>query len=449
MSAANEVNSGNRNFDNVSMRNISANKLDTNTSYKKGASEMQMADNSLIRTSNLGESYSVSGAGISSMVSGYKFDMNSHMESQLSNSINDQMSVANNSQVGYSNAKSDAINKGINIIKDLSKNQSLLDSYAKESGSDDVKSLSQVVSTFNNLVKDQGYTETNAFQAAAGGSLRIPLGPVGGINADANYSRGNTRSTHYGNQEGAGSQDGTSRGLNLIEKALNSKNFTEATNLNRSLSNSFQSNISEMSNHHKSETQALDKLHSLQSTMSQLKSSGTSQVRDITGEVTEMTAREMNISNNDARKLLESGNRNAWEIANQAADNIAAKTISEEYKVSIPGIVEFHQGGREALSQVDQKYQFNYRNDARNNENQKESEISESNLGNEEINLQKGVQIKEEINNKNQSRAQEINQTYENSLNERDNLREKVKDKNNKWTWAPKNLKRDDDFEDK
>ena len=338
---AHETSTGSRSFDNVSVGNESYHsksgfKTDFNQSYKAGAHEMQQSDGSLMKATQDGNIFSVSGAGVNKMAAGYKFDLNSSMQKQVSEAYNDQLSYTSGLQSSLSKSEAKTIQEAVNVFENLDKHRSALESYASETGSSDAKNMSKMVNEYHNATFDKNYSKEEAVSLVtsthAGGGIDLGVVKLG-ASVSANATSGASTRDSFNDSRGVGANNSVNQNLEIIHRATSSQAFNEATNMSEGVAKSFNESYTKTQEYRHQEHQARDQLTSLAKTQQKIESGGANSNRDVTDEVTRQVASNMHIGYHHAREALESGDRQAWGFADQATERLASEALHKEYHV--------------------------------------------------------------------------------------------------------------------
>lgn len=333
--AASELNSGNRNFDNVQMNNVSGFKTDLNSSYRADSSEMQQASGALIKTTAQGQSFSVSGAGIDKTQADFKYSLRSASESQISDALHRQDSLVNNLSNSLNTSKAKTIDQAAEMLSSIddyiSKGGST--SFAKQISED--KDLAEITAKAHELQKAHNITKEEAFRGAVqahgelgksgvlgiAGKLAKFVGNVvgisGGISGSIEKSGSSSSTGTIGSHDTSSKSNNSTKHLGLSDQANQEENISKSLGVNKQQLERFNRSISETTALENKTSSERSKLQSLEHSLQQVRSSGGSYEKDVTDEVIAGTAKEMGISKHEAVTRIANNDWTATGVASR------------------------------------------------------------------------------------------------------------------------------------
>jgi conjugal transfer mating pair stabilization protein TraG len=176
MAASNEVTSGNRSLDNVSMMNgqwsnKSGFKTDMNMSYRAGHSERQLSDGMIVKETSDGRTILQSGPGITTSVGSESTHMAVSNSSQDHQSLSHEKSLLTSEQFEHSQTKQLMVRSAADFVKNYAVHEASGTNYNYDQTSADGKIFHDAVTKTKQLQDHHGYTHNQSSGIGVGGSV--------------------------------------------------------------------------------------------------------------------------------------------------------------------------------------------------------------------------------------------------------------------------------------
>ncbi len=196
-SSSNEVTSGNRSFDNISMSNgqwfnNSGFKTDMNAMFKTGHSEYQLADGTLVKESPDGKMILHSGPGITTDVGSKAMHMTVSNSSQEHQSLSYERSLLDSKQKLYDKTEQSMQREAAELVKRVAASEASGVNYNYDQTSASGKVFHDAVAKEKQLLSNHRYAHSQASGVGIGGSIggNVNVGSGGALPVSAGVSAG-------------------------------------------------------------------------------------------------------------------------------------------------------------------------------------------------------------------------------------------------------------------
>ena len=352
--AAQEVTTGNKSFDNYSAGNMQVAmqqgfKTDWNSSYKAGASETQLSDGTMAKWLPNGKFISMAGPGITESAGLSKISYDTQDSSQLVKSYNESVAY----REGLEMKRSEAVKAQDSQLKQYASAVAKHSSTNKGLKFDKLGTAAEGVRTAiehsKNLgeVYDYGHSQNNLLQGGAavevsgsgsvgtGGSgggkspsVGANAGVTGSVRGDLIVSSNNTQSLNEHTNDS--NSNVWNEDKNLLLQASSNEDFSKSAGVSQDLLDNISASSEKIDGFDKEISKSLVREQQLAENISHNRSAGVTFSTDITSEVREELKQSMHPL--EADRALSNPN------SNRAAVNQATNTVVSRYKTSNPGV---------------------------------------------------------------------------------------------------------------
>lgn len=347
-SAAQEVTSGARTFDNKSLGsqsidNKSGFKTDFNQSFQEGANQVQLSSGAMQRVFADGNSAINSGSNIDMSSGSRKFGLDTSTQAGYQQSLSNTLSSLKGEEQNFNNAKTATINSASDLVSHIAKRESAGEFFNYESMGEQGKALNQAVNHTKTLHDQNGY----GWDQAAGASVKAyaNLGiksPIPGFKAstgvatDGSVSASNTSTQSLTEGEQASRSNDTQASFNNLVKAAQNENWMKENSIDTSFAHSTRANYDQMQSYQQSMSHKREEAESYSAALQYSHNNGASDNRDMYHEVEKGIMQAYGVSQREAHQMIESHDPRAdkvWsEIVNQNMHHVMDKvTTGREY----------------------------------------------------------------------------------------------------------------------
>lgn len=184
VAASNEVTTGNRSFDNISLSNgqwfnNSGFKTDMNRSYRSGHSEYQLADGTIAKETLSGNTILQSGPGITHSVGAKSMHMSVSNNSQTHESLSREQSELASKQKEYSTMEQNLYRQTADFIERLAQGEARGEHYDFNHTTGTGKVLNDAISEAKELQDNYVYNQNQKVEVGFGGRLGFSGGGQG------------------------------------------------------------------------------------------------------------------------------------------------------------------------------------------------------------------------------------------------------------------------------
>jgi conjugal transfer mating pair stabilization protein TraG len=250
---SNEVTSGNRSFDNVSLSaqsymNSSGFKQDFNSVVKSGHSEYSLQDGTIVREMPGGHAITQSGPGITTSAGSKSFRHSDMLSGQSHKQLSHEKSLLDSTSREYSDSQQLVHRQAADLISRLAQGESSGEHYDYSTSGGKTQIVTELVGQTKELHEKYGYNWQQAAEASLFGSLVAKLGfskgaggggASGGI--DGSFGVSGSISARKYDEQGLGEQYGASQrkessiNTEAVVKGLNSIQFGTNQSAEKSL----------------------------------------------------------------------------------------------------------------------------------------------------------------------------------------------------------------------
>jgi hypothetical protein len=335
--AAGEVTSGNRSFDNItqdtaSIGNKSGFKTDFNQSYQEGATQVQTADGSILRTFANGQSGMSSGAGVNLSSGSRSLMLESGKASNLTEAYTQGLSAIKGFEQHFQEAKTSTIRTATDRISHLAQRQAAGENLSIDTSTDEGRAMNHAVNNTIALHDKEGYgwgqaaeTTVTAY-AEAGGSL---FGVSAGVKTAGTVSANNTSEQSLGKDNSINRENGTSHSLNTLLRASTGKSYTKDDTIDQSLASSTNASYEQMQNYGSALSQRREEVENYNSALQATQHKAATDRRDMTHEVEDRVMKQLGVSREAAHEMVQTADPRAEKIWNSIVEAETAKEIAQ------------------------------------------------------------------------------------------------------------------------
>lgn len=271
MGASNEVTSGNRSLDNVSMMNgqwsnNSAFKTDMNMSYRAGHREHQLADGTVVKETLSGNTILQSGDGITHSVGSQSMHRGSSNNSQTHQSLSDEKSNIIEQRHELDQTEQTMQRQSMEFTARLAAGEASGEHYSYNDSTSEGKTLSSAVAKTKELHDRHDYNNNQASEISMkgniGGTLSKSFGGGssggGGMSGNVGIDAGASGRAEEINTQGLSEDKGASINTNVsnqaesIARAAKDMQFSETQTEEKALADSLSGSYEHMQNLRKS-----------------------------------------------------------------------------------------------------------------------------------------------------------------------------------------------------
>lgn len=308
-SSASEVISGNRSFDNVSIRNVSGFKTDLNASYAAGASSYQNSDGSISKVTSDGTDITFTD-GSKNKFEG-KFTLRASSEKGISDAVSKQNNLVDNISTNYSNAKTSAEDQMGEMLYSITNHMSEghVNSDTKQLFSN--QDIQTVVGKAYEIHKNQNVSMDKALKLSISGAAGIGFDKI--VNAFAQLVGDASASSSH--QNNIGKNDALSENQTITGHDGISHNQSSEESLSKTLGiskdqlNRFNTSVGKVNSLQDQYHVEKSKLETLESKLHEAKSSGGYIEMDVTDAVVKASGQKLGKTNYEIIQGLYAGNK--------------------------------------------------------------------------------------------------------------------------------------------
>jgi len=349
--AAGEVTSGNRSFDNItqdtaSIGNKSGFKTDFNQLYQEGATQVQTADGSILRTFANGQSGVSSGAGVNLSSGSRSLMLESGKASNLTEAYTQGLSAIKGLEQHFQDAKTSTIKDTTDLVSHLAQKQAAGENLNLDTSTDEGRAMNQAVKNTIALHDKEGYGWNQAAKATAtayaDGSINTPSAmPLfkasAGVRTDGSVSAENNSIQSLDKENGINRENGTSYNLGTLVKAANNHNWSQNDETGKTLSNNASASYEKMQNYGETLSQRKEEVENYNLALQATQHKAATDRRDMTHEVEDQVMKRYGVSREDAHKMVQTLDPRAQKVWQGIVESETAKEIAQ-VKASKQGI---------------------------------------------------------------------------------------------------------------
>lgn len=355
--AAGEVVTGNRSFDNYSSGNMQiANnqgfKTDLNSSYKAGASEWQHADGTMERVLPDGSSILQSGAGLTMSGGSVKLAMRESQSGQVLGHLSDAQNLLQSEQRSYHESERETFSKTANYVSNLAQRESEGKTFDYSVMGEQGKALQKAVNQVHTLRESYGYSWDQAARASLEGKVPIPLGNgigsiiakgIGGsagkvigalsdssLNIDGSVSATNSSSQSFGDDNQINREQFTREDYNNVVKVASNEQFASSNNVDKSYSEGVSRSYEKQKLAEIAMNTQADRVESLSKAYQQIQSLDASYDKDMYDVVQKNIAKTYGVTQSEAHKMIEGHDPRALRMWNGMVSSEVNKIVGPQ-----------------------------------------------------------------------------------------------------------------------
>ena len=336
--ASGEVTSGNRSFDNISkdtasIGNKSGFKTDFNQLHQEGATQVQRADGSMMKTFADGQSSISSGAGINTSSGTRAVNMEAATNSSLNEGITKGLSAIKSDEQHYQENQSAAISTATDRISHLAQRQAAGESLNFDTTTEEGEAMQQSVNHATALHDRDGYGWNQASKASvnayAQAGVKSPLPIVDastGVRVDGSVSAENTSNQTLEKENSTRNENSTNHNLNTLMRAASNEHYTKDDSLDQSLAQSTKASYDQMQSYGQSISRRKEEVENYNQALQISESRGGTDRRDMYHDLEQNVAKEYGVSQESAHQMIETGDKRA----NKVWDSMVEREVQQE-----------------------------------------------------------------------------------------------------------------------
>lgn len=339
--ASGEVTSGNRSFDNISqdtasIGNKSGFKTDFNQLHQEGATQVQRADGSMMKTFADGDSSISSGAGINTSSGTRAVSMETAKNASLNEGITKGLSAIKSDEQHYQESQSAGISTTTDRVSHLAQKQAAGENLNFDTSTEDGRAMQQAVNHAVTLHDRDNYgwsqaakTSVNAY-AKAGISSPMPGVDAGtGVGADASVSADNTISQSLDKDSSVIRDNNTNHNLNTLMRAATNEHYTKDDSIDQSLAQSTKASYDQMQSYGQSISQRKEEVENYNQALQASESRGGTDRRDMYHDLEQNVMKRYGVSQSDAHQMIESNDKRANSVWNEMVQREVQQELAE------------------------------------------------------------------------------------------------------------------------
>ncbi|MGV2433261.1 MAG UNVERIFIED_CONTAM: conjugal transfer protein TraG N-terminal domain-containing protein [Rickettsiaceae bacterium] len=316
--ASQEMESGNRSFDSISLGsqsidNRSGFKTDWNQSYMEGAQQYQTASGGIYKNFQDGSSAMNTGASINASTGGRRFSLDSSTQAGYQQSLASTLDSIKSDETNLGNSKSSGINAVNDLVTELAKRESKGETFNYETMGEEGKALQHAVAEVkeNYQNKDKTHTKDRGGSLGFNGGVKAEspkywaLLLVVEFQGDIVFGRKNsTNKVHGESSKASDSNDAQELNSNLVRAAQN-KTWMKDNNINTSFAERTTTSFDQMQSYQDSIARKRDEAESYRSAIEYSKNNGASDSRDMYHEVEQKVMDDYKVNRETAHEMIE------------------------------------------------------------------------------------------------------------------------------------------------
>lgn len=341
--AAGEVTSGNRSFDNISQNtasigNKSGFKTDFNQLYQEGATQVQTADGSILRTFANGQSGMSSGAGVNLSSGSTSLMLESGKASNLTEAYTQGLSAIKGLEQHFQQAETSTIKDQTDLVSHLAQRQAAGENLNLDTSTEEGRGMNQAVKNTIALHDKEGYGWNQAAKATvnayADGSINTPSAmPLfkasAGVRTDGSVSAENNSIQSLDKENGINRENGTSYNLGTLVKAANNHNWSQNDEVGKTLSNNASASYEKMQNYGEALSQRREEVENYNLALQATQHKAATDRRDMTHVVEDKVMERYGVPREDAHKMVQTFDPRAQKVWQGIVESETAKEIAQ------------------------------------------------------------------------------------------------------------------------
>ena len=337
--ASGEVTSGNRSFDNInrdtaSIGNKSGFKTDFNQMHQEGATQVQRADGSMMKTFADGESSISSGAGQNLSSGARRFTTSQGTQTAAHENISNLLSSAKSDDQNYTNSIQSQMRSASNLVANLAQRESAGETFDYKELGEKGQNLQQMV----NSAKDIHDRDGTSFEQSAHTAVRPYVDGGGkipdfvpfvkgetGIRIDGSVEAGNRSSQSLDGEESVHRSNDTNTSFTNQEAASSNQQWMKDNNIDTSFSEETQGSYEEAQLYQQSASQKREEAETWSKTAEYVKSHGATDDHDMYHNVEQATMKKYGVSQGDAHQMIETNDKRVDTVWQEMSQSNAGK----------------------------------------------------------------------------------------------------------------------------
>ena len=318
-----EVTAGNRSFDNISLDTMSIGnksgfKTDFNQIYQEGATQIQGADGSTIRTFADGTGSIASGTGINTSSGARRFSLSQGEQTAAQENISSLLSSAKSDDQNYTESVASQMRSAASLVSTLARRESAGESFDYKQLGEKGQNLQQMVNSAKSLHDRDGYSFEQSASAAirpyvdAGGKIPdfIPfVKGEAGVRIDGSVDASNRSNQSLDGEQGVHRGNDTSTSFTNQEAAARNKQWMRDNNIDNSFSEDTQASYEQAKLYQQSASQKREEANTWQQVAEYSRNNSASDDRDMYHEVESGVMKKYGVSQEAAHQMIEQGDR--------------------------------------------------------------------------------------------------------------------------------------------
>jgi hypothetical protein len=341
--AAGEVTSGNRSFDNItqdtaSIGNKSGFKTDFNQSYQEGATQVQTADGSILRTFANGSNSMSSGAGVNLSSGSRSLMLESGKASNLTEAYTQGLSAIKGLEQHFQQAETSTIKDTTDRVAHLAQRQAAGKSTNIDTSTEEGRNMQHAINNTIALHDKKGHGWTQAAKATvtayADGSINTPSAmPLfkasAGVRTDGSASTENNSNQSLDKENSTRTENSAGYNINSLVKAASNKSYTTDDSIDQTLANSTAASHEKMQNYGSALSQRREEVENYNAALQATQHKAATDRRDMTHEVEDRVMKQLGVSREAAHEMVQTADPRAEKIWNSIVEAETAKEIAQ------------------------------------------------------------------------------------------------------------------------
>ena len=341
--AGGEVTTGNRSFDNInkdtaSIGNKSGFKTDFNQMYQEGATQIQGADGSIMKTFADGTSSIASGAGVNKSSGSKAVFMEEGINTSLHEGASKSLSAMKSDEQHYQQSQSSAISTTTDRVAHLAQRQAAGKSINIDQTTEEGKTMQEAINNTRSLHDRDGYGWSQAAKASvsayAEAGVKVPgFVPVvtgsAGVRADGSINAENSSNQSLDKQDSINRENNTSKSLNALLRAASNEHYTKDDSVDQSLAQSTKASYDKMQSYGQSISQRKEEVDNYNLAIQSSASKGGTDRRDMYHDLEQNVAKTYGVSQEAAHKMIESNDPRANKVWNSMVESEVGQELAQ------------------------------------------------------------------------------------------------------------------------
>ena len=337
--ASGEVTSGNRSFDNInqntaSIGNKSGFKTDFNQLHQEGATQVQRADGSMMKSFADGSSSISSGSGQNLSSGSRRFTTSQGEQTAAHENMSNLLSSAKSDDQSYSKSVASQTRSASNLVASLAQRESAGETFDYKEMGEKGQNLQQMV----NSTKDAHDRDGTSYSQAASSSLKtyadgggkIPsivpfVKAEAGLRVEGGLEATNASNQSLDREEGVHRGNDTSTSFTNQEAASKNQQWMKDNNIDTSFAEETQSSYEESESYQQSASQKREEAETWSKTAEYAQSRSATDDQDMYHHVENETMKRYGVSQEDAHQMIETGDRRVSAVWQDMSQSNAGK----------------------------------------------------------------------------------------------------------------------------